>query len=184
MAHHGLHSPVGETYGRLTVREATDERAADGSVKFRCVCVCGGEALTTAFKLRSGHTRSCGCLQRERSKEANTRHGCCRRSGQHRLYTTWASMRNRCNNPRSPDYKWWGARGVKVCNEWNGSKGFPNFRDHASGLAHYGEPGRSLDRIDNEGDYEPGNVRWATHGEQSSQPTPATTDERARSSRP
>lgn len=73
-------------------------------------------------------------------------------------------MKQRCNNPNDHGYKNYGGRGIKVCKEWEDS--FQAFYDYVSVLPHFGEEGRSLDRIDNEGDYEPGNVRWATRKEQ------------------
>src|SRR5215472_10835506 len=80
-----------------------------------------------------------------------------------RLYKNWTLMRDRCNNPRSHNYRWYGARGIKVCEEWSD---YPTFRAYVTALPHYGEPGRTLDRIDSDDDYRPGNVRWATTAEQ------------------
>jgi hypothetical protein len=155
----------GARFGRLTVLEPVEGHAKAGR-KYRCRCDCGGESMPMGYRLRNEHTRSCGCLQRERASEANLVHGASHGGQNHRTYRTWKNMRNRCNNPNSPDFRWWGARGIKVCDEWGGPDGFPRFRDHVLALPHRGEPGRSLDRIDNDGDYEPWNVRWGTHVEQ------------------
>lgn len=73
-------------------------------------------------------------------------------------------MRSRCTNPNSTGYKNWGGRGIKVCDEWLNS--FDAFYDYVSKLPHFGEKGRQLDRINNDGNYEPNNVRWATRSEQ------------------
>lgn len=72
-------------------------------------------------------------------------------------------MRNRCNNPKASRYHRYGGRGISVCGDWDD---FPTFLAHVSKLDHYGDPGYTLDRIDNDGNYEPGNVRWATYAEQ------------------
>ena len=76
----------------------------------------------------------------------------------------WQAMKQRCNNPKSKDYKNYGGRGITVCEEWSNS--FESFYSYVSVLPHYGEEGFSLDRINNDGNYEPGNVRWATRKEQ------------------
>jgi hypothetical protein len=78
-------------------------------------------------------------------------------------YTRWKAMWSRCTNPNSQDYPDYGGRGIRVCDEW---RDFRAYEAHVAALPHYGELGRSIDRIDNEGDYEPGNIRWATALEQ------------------
>ena len=83
-----------------------------------------------------------------------------------RLYRIWLNMKNRCYNPRTPRFHDYGGRGITVCDEWKDN--FQAFYDYVSQLSHYGEEGYTLDRINNEGNYEPGNVRWATKKEQAS----------------
>ena len=80
------------------------------------------------------------------------------------LYNTWRKMLERCFDPANKDYEGYGGRGIKVCEEWRND--FRAFHDFVSQLPHFGEKGYSLDRINNNGNYEPGNVRWATAKEQ------------------
>ena len=80
------------------------------------------------------------------------------------IYYVWSQMKNRCNNPKYKKYCDYGGRGIKVCDEWENS--FQAFYEYVSQLPHYGEEGYSIDRINNDGNYEPGNVRWATKLEQ------------------
>ena len=77
-----------------------------------------------------------------------------------KLYEVWCSMKQRCFNPNNKRYKTYGGRGITVCEEWRND--FKTFYDYVSKLPHFGEEGRSIDRINNNGNYEPGNVRWAT----------------------
>lgn len=89
------------------------------------------------------------------------------RATDHPRYGTFLCMRRRCHNKNNKDYRYYGARGIKVCDEWMvRGKGFWNHMAHVSKLPHYGEAGYTLDRIDNDGNYEPGNVRWATKEQQ------------------
>ena len=146
---------VGQRYGRLKV---VAPAAVDkwGSRLWLCECSCGGRITTHAHSLRSGDTGSCGCLRRETTIKRSTTHG-----GSHtKEYRVWERMRIRCNNPNRADYERYGGRGIKVCARWMES--FSNF------LADMGTvpAGKSLDRINNDGDYEPSNCRWATASEQ------------------
>jgi len=109
--------------------------------------------------LRSGHTKSCGCLSGETTAIRNTTHGLSKNP----LYGLWIKVKDRCSNQNCEDYKYYGARGIKVCDRWLNS--FPNF------LADMGpRPSRShsIDRINTNGNYEPGNCRWATPLQQNS----------------
>ncbi len=161
---------IGERYGRLVVAAEHSERLNQQRA-WLCDCDCGGSAVVPSGKLRTGHTRSCGCLQREHRKQAGEQTKT-HNQRDHPLYMIWSSMRQRCSNANLPEYPYYGGRGIVVCERWQRPNGFPNF------LADVGErppdppgwngkrPYYSIDRIDNDGNYEPANVRWATHSEQ------------------
>lgn len=148
---------LGQRFGRLTVIAC--EGSKNNQIHWLCRCDCGGETIASTAHLRSGHTQSCGCLKREITGNLRRTHG------RHKepIYGVWAQMRQRCSSPTSKDYKYYGARGISVCPEWDS---FEAFFEYVSKLPHFGEPGRSLDRTENNGNYEPGNVRWATMYEQ------------------
>ena len=106
--------------------------------------------------LLNGVTRSCGCYR----QELMTKHGLSRT----KIYRTWSDMRSRCHNPNDTGFKNYGERGIAVCDEWRND--FVAFYEYVSKLEHFGEEGYSLDRINVNGNYEPGNLRWATDAEQ------------------
>lgn len=154
---------TGIKFGRLTVEKEADSYVSpSGSKKRRweCLCECGNIATVTSADLLSGHTVSCGCYQREMTSKASKRHG----MRHTKIYHTWLCMKDRCNNPKNKRFADWGGRGISVCAEWQ--EDFQRFYDYVSQLPHYGEKGYSIDRINNDGNYEPGNVRWATAKEQ------------------
>lgn len=145
---------VGERYGRLTIIGEAERR---GYVRhWRCACLCGGEIVASHSNLRSGATQSCGCLHRERASAANTTHGK-KRSAE---YVVWMGMRQRCSNPNNSRYADYGGRGIIVCERWQ------RFDHFLADMGQRPTPKHQLDRIDNDGNYQPGNVRWATLGEQ------------------
>lgn len=113
--------------------------------------------MTTSYKLRTGHTTSCGCEQKVRTSAALTTHGAS--AARSPTYRTWKEMRNRCRNPAATQWRWYGGRGVKVCARW---ETFENF------LADMGPrpQGASIDRVNPDGDYTPDNCRWATAKQQ------------------
>ena len=158
----------GEMFGRLTVLHRT-ENGRGGRVRWLCNCQCGNTTAVLSNSLRSGDTRSCGCLQREvastvgaatigANRGSRLTHG--HSATKSRTYTSWGMMRYRCNNAANDKWKYYGGRGIVVCDRWDS---FENF------LADMGvrPEGKTLDRYpDNDGNYEPGNCRWATPKEQ------------------
>lgn len=152
---------TGHKFNRLTVVSRA-ENSKNGKAMWLCKCDCGNTLIVWGSNLRNGHTKSCGCLQKEKTTNRNLVHG----KACTNIHSTWKSMTQRCCNPNATSFKYYGARGISVCEEWK--RDFQAFYDYVSQLPHFGEEGYSIDRINNNGNYEPGNVKWSTRKEQSS----------------
>jgi len=151
---------LGLKFGRLTVIKLAYIKWH--KCHWLCKCECGGKTITTTQRLKSGHTRSCGCLAREISRKNRlneTKHGHTSNAKPTRTYITWQSMKRRCLNSSHKDYKHYGEKGITITPRWH---------DFSKFLADMGErpEGKTIDRIDNSKGYTKTNCRWATSIEQ------------------
>lgn len=146
---------AGERFGRLTAIKEVEHGRRDR--KFLCQCDCGNQKIVAFHGLRYGHTKSCGCYRKESLSNAYTTHG----ESKTRLYGVWTEMKRRCFKEKDKRYKYYGARGITVCDEWLQYEGF---RDWA--LLNGYKKNLSIERINVDGNYTPANCTWITQAQQ------------------
>lgn len=140
---------TGQRFGKLTVTGLDPVRSSTGSCRWICDCDCGGSTVVQTENIKRGHTTSCGCA----FKEAHTTHG----ERYNPEYQVWANMLKRCQNENDPTFKYYGARGIRVCPQWQTYEGF------IADMGHRPSSDHSIERRDVNGHYEPGNCYWATN---------------------
>lgn len=153
----------GQKFGRLTVlynaTEAPTKEKPYPKKKWMCMCDCGVKKIVGTDPLVTGKSKSCGCLNREMVSNVNRTHG----ESKTRLYEIWKSMRSRCSKPHNTGYSYYGGRGIRVCEEWDND--FLPFKRWAVESGY--NDSLTIERIDPDGNYEPGNCTWATRKQQS-----------------
>ncbi len=150
---------TGKRFGRLTVVSFSGSNST-GKRTWICMCDCGVKTIVATGDLRSGNTESCSCLKREKTGNRSYKHGLVKTSEYH----TWSGLIQRCTNKKSDSYEYYGGDGVSVCKRWRDS--FENFY---ADMGPKPTPKHTIDRYPNQkGNYEPGNCRWATKEQQSS----------------
>jgi len=147
---------INDRFGRLVVLRRAGKSKHNKSV-YECVCDCGAIALVVNGHLRSGHTNSCGCFNRDICRELQTKHGV----SDHDLYSTWKDIKRRCYDENNKNYRWYGAKGVKMCADWlNSPKEFVDWGKNNGWVE-----GITIDRLDSSGDYEPENCQFISRSE-------------------
>lgn len=151
---------LGQQFGRLTAIEWRRVRKTNGltQIEWLARCECGVEAWKTSNLLLEGKAKSCGCT---RYDTHYVKHGSAKKGKRPREYIIWVGMKQRCNNPRAQHYDRYGGRGIAVCERWA-----DDFSAFLSDMGPSPTDQHSIDRINNDGNYEPRNCRWATKTEQ------------------
>lgn len=153
-----LQTLTGYRFARLTVSNLS--RTSRQGAFWNCQCDCGNMTVVAAASLKRGNTKSCGCLREEMRPRLNFKHGQAKKTVE---YTAWLNMKVRCLNPKCDKFKFYGGRGITICRRW-----IESFETFFADVGPRPGPEYSLDRYpDNDGNYQPGNVRWATKDEQS-----------------
>lgn len=155
--------PNGKRFGRLTILKfiglikATERR--NGRSGYLCLCDCGNTTKVVHYQLKSGRTRSCGCLAIEAMRKTQKKHSTTHGMRFTREHQSWSHMLSRCRNKKHHAYQSYGGRGITVCKRWYKFENF--YKDMGNRPKN-----TSLDRINNNGNYEPKNCRWATPKQQ------------------
>ena len=147
---------IGKKFGKLTVVSEMDEKGRQGNTLYSCMCDCGKVKQALGVELRRGGIKSCGACNRDAIRERGVV------LYKDRIYRIWDAMKQRCYNPNNLAYHNYGGRGVGICSEWRHNYLAFLRWSNSNGYAEKLE----IDRIDNDGDYEPSNCKWSTHTEQ------------------
>ena len=152
---------TGKTYGSWTVMAYVGRSGKANRTHWMCQCICGSRQKVCSANLVSGQSRSCGCRAKLSVSQAKTIHGCARNELTTVEYNCYSSIKRRITNPKHPQYKNYGGRGIKMCSRW-----LEDFRNFLADMGARPSSLCSLDRIDNDGDYSPENCRWTTSKDQ------------------
>lgn len=145
---------TGQRFNRLLVIEP--KRLKNGKFAWKCQCDCGNVVVTQGAQLKNGHIKSCGCYKNDIARQRCTKHGFSRT----KLFYVYQGMHSRCEKTSHKMYERYGGRGISVCEEWSGKDGFINFYNWA--IENGYKERLQVDRINNNGNYEPSNCRWVT----------------------